>query len=60
MLWVLFGLVGGHRYYLGNIGKGLLQTLTIGGLAIWWIIDAFLINRRVDDINSYRAPRVMF
>lgn len=60
VLWVLLGLVGGHRYYLGNIGKGLLQTLTVGGLGIWWIIDAFLINRRVDDINSYRAPRVMF
>lgn len=60
VLWVLLGLLGGHRYYLGNIGIAILQTLTIGGLGIWWVIDAFLLTGRVRAINEGRAPRVKF
>ncbi|MEH0147429.1 NINE protein [Corynebacterium sp. Q4381] len=58
--WALLGLLGGHRYYLGNIGMGLLQTLTVGGFGIWWIADAFFINKRIRDINLHQAPRIKF
>lgn len=60
VLWVLLGLVGGHRYYLGNFGIAILQTLTIGGAGIWWIIDAFLLTGRVRAINEGQEPRVKF
>lgn len=43
LLWLFLGGIGGHRYYLGNIGRGIAMTLTLGGLGIWALIDAFLI-----------------
>lgn len=43
VLWLLTGLLGGHRYYLGRRKTGLLQTLTLGGLGLWWLLDLFLV-----------------
>lgn len=60
LLWLFFGIIGGHRYYLGNIGMGLIQTFTMGGFGLWWIIDAFLINGRANRIESGYEPRTMF
>ena len=31
LLWLFTGIVGGHRYYLGNPGMGIGMTLTLGG-----------------------------
>lgn len=68
LLWLFFGLIGGHRFYLGHIGSGLLMLflfvvgwLTIavaaGALAliplvIWVLIDAFLIPGMVQKHKS--------
>jgi len=52
MLWILLGLFGGHRYYLGRTGSGILMTLTIGGLGLWWLIDLFRLSGMVDRRNS--------
>ena len=44
--WVwcfLFGLIGIHRFYVGKIGTGILQILTLGGLGIWVLIDLIMI-----------------
>ena len=35
----LAGFVGAHRYYLGYILEGAIQTVTLGGMGVWWIID---------------------
>ncbi len=43
LLWLFVGVFGGHRYYLGNVGQGIAMTLTLGGLGIWKLIDAFFI-----------------
>ena len=43
LLWFFLGAFGGHRYYLGNIVRAIFMTLTIGGLGIWSLLDAFLI-----------------
>jgi TM2 domain-containing membrane protein YozV len=51
ILWWLTGLFGGHRYYLGDIGRGVAMTLTLGGFFIWTIIDAFFISRRLEQKN---------
>lgn len=39
ILCVLVGGLGVHRYYLGDIWQGVVQTLTLGGLGIWSLID---------------------
>lgn len=44
LLWFFLGGLGGHRYYLGKFKTGIAQTLTLGGLGIWALIDAFFIN----------------
>jgi uncharacterized Zn finger protein (UPF0148 family) len=38
-LAIFTGLLGGHRYYTGKIGSAIIQTFTLGGFYIWWIID---------------------
>lgn len=43
LLWFFLGGLGGHRYYLGSIGRGIGMTLTLGGLGFWSLIDAFFI-----------------
>jgi len=37
------GVFGVHRFYVGKIGTGILQLLTLGGLGIWALIDFILI-----------------
>ncbi len=37
------GFVGLHRYYLGYYWTGFFQTITLGGLFLWWVIDMFRI-----------------
>ncbi len=49
VLWLFTGLIGGHRYYLGRPGSGFLMTITLGGVGIWWIIDAFLVPGMVEN-----------
>jgi len=37
------GVFGGHRFYVGKIGTGLLQLATLGGLGVWWLYDMILV-----------------
>ena len=48
VLWLFTGGIGGHRYYLGDIGYAIAMTLTLGGLGFWALIDVFFISGRVD------------
>lgn len=34
-----FGFAGIHSFYVGRIGRGIFQLLTLGGLGIWSLID---------------------
>ena len=43
LLAFLFGVFGVHRFYVGKIGTGLLQLVTIGGLGIWVLVDLVMI-----------------
>ncbi len=42
-LGCVLGPFGAHRYYVGKIGTGILQTVTIGGLGLWWLYDMILL-----------------
>lgn len=59
LLWLFTGGIGGHRYYMGDIGYAVAMTLTLGGLGIWSLIDAFLINGVIDKKNEEVERDVM-
>jgi hypothetical protein len=42
-LAVVLGPFGGHRFYLGKTGTGVLMLATLGGLGIWYLYDVILI-----------------
>ena len=43
LLCLLLGGIGVHRFYVGKVGTGILQVLTLGGLGIWALIDLIMI-----------------
>jgi len=43
LLCFFFGVLGIHRFYVGKIGTGILQIVTLGGLGIWALIDLIMI-----------------
>lgn len=49
LLWWFTGGLGGHRYYLGDIGYAIGMTLTLGGLGFWALIDVFFIGKRLEN-----------
>ena len=43
LLCLFLGGIGGHRFYAGKIGTGILQLITLGGCGIWSLIDLIMI-----------------
>ncbi len=43
LLCFFLGVFGVHRFYVGKIGTGILQLITVGGLGIWTLIDFIMI-----------------
>lgn len=43
LLCFFLGSLGIHRFYVGKIGTGILQIITLGGLGIWVLIDFIMI-----------------
>ena len=42
-LCIPLGVFGAHRFYVGKIGTGLLQLVTLGGLGLWYLYDLITI-----------------
>ena len=51
ILWFLLGPLGGHRFYLNQIGMGIFYFLTFGGCGLLWLIDIVLIPDLVNRAN---------
>ncbi|QVK17817.1 TM2 domain-containing protein [Mycoplasmatota bacterium] len=43
LLCIFLGYLGGHRFYVGKIGTGILWLLTVGLFGIGYIVDLLLI-----------------
>lgn len=43
LLCFFLGGFGIHRFYVGKIGTGLLQLITLGGLGLWVLVDFIMI-----------------
>lgn len=39
----VLGMFGCHRFYVGKIGSGLCQLITLGGLGIWYLYDVIMV-----------------
>lgn len=50
------GSLGVDRFYLGEIGKGILKYFTFGGFGIWWIKD--IISAK-DRCRAYNCKKLM-
>lgn len=57
LLWATLGWLGAHRFYLGRDFTGALLLLTGGGLFVWWLVDAALVNGMVTGYNRKQAAR---
>ncbi len=52
LLWFFIGLWGGHKFYLGKVGIGVLYLFTGGIFFIGWFIDIFTLGGQVDSANA--------
>jgi TM2 domain-containing membrane protein YozV len=59
ILAVLIGKFGVDRFYLNDIGMGILKFITLGGCLIWWVVDWFTVQGRVDEYNRRKAQEIL-
>lgn len=55
LLWLFTGVVGGHRFYLGDTTRAIFMLITLGGFGFWALLDGFAVNgalrRRNEEIK---------
>ena len=56
---VMLGELGIDRFYVGDIGLGILKLLTGAGCGIWWFVDLFLIMGTTRKKNAERVMQVL-
>ena len=51
VILILAIFLGWERFFLDDIGLGILKVLTCYGCGIWWLIDIFSAKRRAYEYN---------
>ena len=59
ILSVILGMWGVDRFYVGDMGMGLVKLFTLGGCGILWLLDLFMIRGRADDYNRQKAHEIL-
>lgn len=52
-------LLGWERFFINDIGLGVLKVLTCQGCGIWWLIDIFSANERARKFNYQKFMQAM-
>lgn len=52
VLSILVGGLGVDRFYIGDVGLGVLKLITGGGMGIWWLVDMFVISNKTKKNNK--------
>ena len=52
ILWFFLGILGVHRFYVGDFFKGILLLFTLGGFIIGWLADFVFLQKRIEDFND--------
>lgn len=56
-LTVYGGLIGLHKYYMEEYGKGIIYSLTFGLFMFGWIADMIKLVHANGDVDRYNAKR---
>jgi hypothetical protein len=56
LFWFFLGL---HYAYTRNWGTQVIFWLTVGGLGVWWIVDAFRVPQIIRNYNKDAATEVL-
>ncbi len=59
ILSVLLGWWVVDRFFVGDIGLGLLKLFTAGVCGIMWLVDLFIIRGRADELNRFKAQEIL-
>jgi len=59
ILSILLGTLGIDRFYIGDMGIGILKLLTAGVCGILYIIDWFMIMGKTDEYNRNKARDIL-
>ncbi len=59
VLWFFLGILGAHRFYVGDYLRGGLLLITLGGFIIGWLADCAFLKKRVDEYNEDLEAEVL-
>lgn len=59
MILIVAILLGWERFFLDDIGLGVLKIITGGGCCVWWLIDIFSAKRRTFAYNYKKFSEAM-
>jgi len=59
ILSLLAGNLAVDRFYVGDIGLGLIKLFTCGGFLIWVIVDWFIIMERTRQVNFEKLQQAL-